>query len=552
MALDDFTGQNIQDTYQRVVQTTGGTFADGTGSILHIVTSTQTGSFALSNNITGSFTAPSSSFSTRITNLKSDSGSFSTRVTLTEASASNIVTDSGSFSTRVTLTEASASNLKSDSGSFSTRVTDLEDTTANRTFNHITSSGNISASGYISASTMYVGSASFAHVDVQDDIEIEGQLFIGGFALEALLVSVTTGSTQFGSSSLNNHGFTGSVSIQSGSFTIQSGSLDVSGSISAHSFIGTFAGALSGSAQIATEITGAFTDNSSSLSERITNINSSSLSVRITAIETNDAVVGGFTKSGITGSFTPVSSSISSRVTVLEDTTTNRTFNHITSSGNISASLTSTGSFGHVIINGDNFTLAVSKSAATHGFSGGGGSGTGFPFEGNAVITGSLIVSGSTASEDITLYADILPGNSDEFILGSSTKKWNSIFATNTFFGGIHEVNLETKGLDQLQQGVVLVSKAGKMVPCTREADPLVMGIVSSGSDYPIILGAEPVLVTGTIYEGDYIITSNTLGHGKGVHPDKIYENQLFGKIIAQSLETKLNGGIVRAMIRKL
>ena len=32
MAISDFTGQNIQDTYQRVVQTDGTNLADGTGS----------------------------------------------------------------------------------------------------------------------------------------------------------------------------------------------------------------------------------------------------------------------------------------------------------------------------------------------------------------------------------------------------------------------------------------------------------------------------------------------------------------------------------------
>jgi len=36
MALNDFTGQNIQDTYQRVVQTDGTNLADGTGSLLPI------------------------------------------------------------------------------------------------------------------------------------------------------------------------------------------------------------------------------------------------------------------------------------------------------------------------------------------------------------------------------------------------------------------------------------------------------------------------------------------------------------------------------------
>jgi hypothetical protein len=78
------------------------------------------------------------------------------------------------------------------------------------------------------------------------------------------------------------------------------------------------------------------------------------------------------------------------------------------------------------------------------------------------------------------------------------------------------------------------------------------MGVVTSGSDYPIIMGAEPILVDGAVYEGDYIITSNRVGYGKAVPPDQIFKQGLFGKIIAQSLETNYDGGSIKAMIRKM
>ena len=49
MALPDLTGQNIQDTYQRVLQTDNGTLRDGTGSLVEPtvanLTVTSTGSF---------------------------------------------------------------------------------------------------------------------------------------------------------------------------------------------------------------------------------------------------------------------------------------------------------------------------------------------------------------------------------------------------------------------------------------------------------------------------------------------------------------------------
>ena len=45
MALPDLTGQNIQDTYQQVLQTDNGTLRDGTGSLVDELTVPGTGSF---------------------------------------------------------------------------------------------------------------------------------------------------------------------------------------------------------------------------------------------------------------------------------------------------------------------------------------------------------------------------------------------------------------------------------------------------------------------------------------------------------------------------
>ena len=79
------------------------------------------------------------------------------------------------------------------------------------------------------------------------------------------------------------------------------------------------------------------------------------------------------------------------------------------------------------------------------------------------------------------------------------------------------------------------------------------MGVVSKGENYPIVLGAEPVLVTGKIEEGDYIITSKIKGHGKGINPKHIYDQQLFGKIIAQAIERGNDKSYtIKAMIRKM
>jgi len=160
--------------------------------------------------------------------------------------------------------------------------------------------------------------------------------------------------------------------------------------------------------------------------------------------------------------------------------------------------------------------------------------------------------------ENIT--TDILPNDSSVDLnfntgknIGSSTKKFNDLFAVNTFFGGIHEINLETEGLDQMQEGTILSLKDGALHPCEKNADLLVMGVVSKGRNYPIVLGAEPILITGKIKAGDYIITSKVKGHGKGINPKHIYSKRLFGKIIAQAIEDgEGKSYTIKAMIRKM
>ena len=140
-----------------------------------------------------------------------------------------------------------------------------------------------------------------------------------------------------------------------------------------------------------------------------------------------------------------------------------------------------------------------------------------------------------------------------QYDLGDPNSKWKNLYAINTFFGGIHEINLETEGLDKMQEGTVLSLQNGTLHPCKFKEDPLVMGVVSKESNYPIILGAEPILITGPIKAGDYIVTSNIKGHGKGVSPQYIYSQQLFGKIIAQAIEDgEGESYIIKAMIRKM
>ena len=107
----------------------------------------------IATDISGSFTSPSSSFSTRTTNLESASGSFSTRVTNTETSHSQ--------------------NINQDVR-----------TSASPTFNNITATGTVTAqefhSEFVSASITFTsGSTKFG--DTQDDAHnVTGSLNITG------------------------------------------------------------------------------------------------------------------------------------------------------------------------------------------------------------------------------------------------------------------------------------------------------------------------------------------------------------------------------------
>ena len=51
MALPDFTGQNIENTYQRVLQTDGGDLRDGTGSLVTLTNITASGNISSSGTI---------------------------------------------------------------------------------------------------------------------------------------------------------------------------------------------------------------------------------------------------------------------------------------------------------------------------------------------------------------------------------------------------------------------------------------------------------------------------------------------------------------------
>ena len=181
------------------------------------------------------------------------------------------------------------------------------------------------------------------------DLTVTGTITAQEFHTEFVSASIIfqSGSTQFGNSGDDTHTF--------------SGSLNVSGSVTARSFSGLFEGALSSSAQIATEISGAFTSTSASLASNI-----ASNSTRLDTLEGKTLLSSSAQiATEISGAFDSVSSSIATDISNIIDGTT---------------------------------TVASASNALTASYALNAGAGAGFPFSGSAVITGSLFVSGSTIS----------------------------------------------------------------------------------------------------------------------------------------------------------
>ena len=150
-------------------------------------------------------------------------------------------------------------------------------------------------------------------------------------------------------------------------------------------------------------------------------------------------------------------------------------------------------------------------------------------------------------------YGNAKPQTDDTYDLGSPTARWQDVYSVSTTTGGVFEVGLQTKGLKELKTGTIVTWKDGKCIPCYKAEDQLVMGVTREGKDEPIVLGAEPVLVTGKVDEGDYIVTSDVEVHGKSIKAGYLFKKNLFGKVIGQALESaKGDSSLIKCMIRKM
>jgi hypothetical protein len=158
-------------------------------------------------------------------------------------------------------------------------------------------------------------------------------------------------------------------------------------------------------------------------------------------------------------------------------------------------------------------------------------------------------------SGSVQITGTLLPQGDAVRTIGSEQNRWADVFAQQTTVGAVFETGLTTKGIGDYPTGTVVIWESGKVVPCSIIEDNRVVGATFQGKDQPIILGAEYVLVTGKVKEGDWIVTSNKFGHGCAAQTKTKwgFKRDLFGKVLGQALENADgDSNLIKCFIKKL
>jgi hypothetical protein len=183
------------------------------------------------------------------------------------------------------------------------------------------------------------------------------------------------------------------------------------------------------------------------------------------------------------------------------------------------------------------------------------------------MVKGISVVSGSTQihkllndgtvsfSGSVQITGTLMPDGDATRTIGSAQNRWQDIYAQQTTVGAVFETGLTTENLGEYPTGTVVIWESGKAIPCTTSEDNRVVGATLHGKDQPIVMGAEYILVTGKVKSGDWIVTSDKMGHGKSAKTKNIFgmKRDLFGKVIAQSLEdAEGDSNLIKCFINKL
>lgn len=156
----------------------------------------------------------------------------------------------------------------------------------------------------------------------------------------------------------------------------------------------------------------------------------------------------------------------------------------------------------------------------------------------------------------------ILPGSNNTFNLGSSTAKWNTVYATlfegtatSAKFADLAEIYRADN--DYTPGTVVKLGGEAEITETTDEFDTNVFGVISTAPAHlmnadaeglPVALqGRVPVKVIGKVAKGERLVSSPTPGYAWGIGNDA-YDARC---IIGRSLEDKLDGdpGLIEAVV---
>jgi hypothetical protein len=137
---------------------------------------------------------------------------------------------------------------------------------------------------------------------------------------------------------------------------------------------------------------------------------------------------------------------------------------------------------------------------------------------------------------NLTCKTNINPDATTTYDLGSDALRWWTVFCETLDSAGLHEKNLSNKDVGDYPTGTVLVWANGKAVPSINRADYMKIGIAVEGMNSPLVHGAEPVLCTGPVSEGDYLVTSRKEGHAVAMKRQAVKEQGLMDCVIGKAL----------------
>lgn len=203
------------------------------------------------------------------------------------------------------------------------------------------------------------------------------------------------------------------------------------------------------------------------------------------------------------------------------------------------------------------FTIEAYQSSTTTSLPG--GPQNSLQFNNSSAFSGSenLIfdpsISVLSLSGTMNITGSIIPQGDGLWAVGSETNRLSDLHAVQVTAGAYFETGLETEGIGKNATGTVVCWHKGKLAPSKKANDNLVMGVIMNGKDEPIIMGAEYILVTGEVKEGDFLVTSSKKGHAMSHRYSASFQERMVGIIIAQALEN-CNGesNLIKCLINKM